>query len=60
MIPILIVSGFLGAGRMGITFKALDREQNDFVTLKVLRPEVVQDTATFERLKRAVGLALAE
>jgi eukaryotic-like serine/threonine-protein kinase len=47
----------LGAGRMGITFKALDRELNDFVTLKILRPEVVQDTASFERLKRAVAKA---
>lgn len=47
----------LGAGRAGIVFKARDRELNDFVTLKLLRPEVVQDVAQFERLKRAVARA---
>ena len=47
----------LGAGRSGIVFKARDRELNDFVTLKLLRPEVVQDVAQFERLKRAVARA---
>ncbi len=47
----------LGAGRAGIVFKARDRELNDFVTVKLLRPEVVQDAAQFERLKRAVARA---
>ncbi len=47
----------LGAGRAGIVFKAMDRELGDFVTLKMLRPEVVQDVAQFERLKRAVARA---
>lgn len=47
----------LGAGRAGIVFKARDRELNDFVTLKLLRPEVVQDVAQFERTKRAVARA---
>lgn len=47
----------LGAGRAGIVFKARDRELNDLVTLKLLRPEVVQDVAQFERLKRAVARA---
>jgi class 3 adenylate cyclase/tRNA A-37 threonylcarbamoyl transferase component Bud32 len=47
----------LGAGRMGVVFKALDRDMGDFVTLKMLRPEVVQDATQFERLKRAVARA---
>ncbi|MEM9554976.1 MAG: protein kinase [Acidobacteriota bacterium] len=47
----------LGAGRMGIVFKAQDRDAMDLVTLKLLRPEVVQDTSQFERLKRAVAKA---
>ena len=47
----------LGAGRMGLVFKARDRELGDFVTLKMLRPEVVQDAVQFERLKRAVARA---
>ncbi len=47
----------LGAGRAGIVFKARDRELNDLVTIKLLRPEVVQDVAQFERLKRAVARA---
>lgn len=51
------VQAELGAGRAGIVFKARDRELNDLVTLKLLRPEVVQDVAQFERLKRAVARA---
>jgi len=47
----------LGAGRAGIVFKARDRELGDFVTVKLLRPEVVQDAAQFERLKRSVARA---
>ncbi|MEM9596084.1 MAG: protein kinase [Acidobacteriota bacterium] len=45
----------LGTGRMGVVWKAQDRELHDYVTLKMLRPEVVQDTVQFERLKRVVA-----
>ncbi len=41
----------LGAGRMGLIFKAQDRELGDLVVLKMLKAEVVADAARFERLK---------
>ena len=47
----------LGAGRMGSIFKAQDRELGDLVVLKMLKPEVVADSARFERLKRVVQSA---
>ncbi|MEL7060289.1 MAG: protein kinase [Acidobacteriota bacterium] len=43
----------LGAGRMGIAYKARDRDTMDFVTLKLLRPEVVQDQTQFEKIRAA-------
>lgn len=45
----------LGAGRQGVVWKAQDRQVGDLVTLKMLRPEMVQDASNFERLKRAVA-----
>jgi serine/threonine-protein kinase len=47
----------LGAGRMGPIFKAQDRELGDLVVLKMLKPEVVADTARFERLKMLIRQA---
>ena len=47
----------LGAGRLGIVWKAQDRDLGDLVSLKMLRPEVMQDAALFERIKRAVAKA---
>ncbi|MEM7582236.1 MAG: protein kinase [Acidobacteriota bacterium] len=47
----------LGAGRMGSIFKAQDRELGDIVVLKMLKPEVVADSARFEQLMRIVGQA---
>lgn len=45
----------LGAGRLGIVWKARDLDLGDLVSLKVLRPEVLQDAGLFERIKRAVA-----
>ncbi len=47
----------LGAGRMGLIFKAQDRELGDLVVLKMLKPEVVADVARFERLKGIIQQA---
>lgn len=47
----------LGAGRLGIVWKARDVDLADLVCLKVLRPEVLQDAGLFERIKRAVAKA---
>lgn len=49
------VKAELGMGPTGMVFKAADRELGDLVTLKLLRPEVVQDGTRFERLKQVVS-----
>lgn len=47
----------IGAGRAGLIIKARDREYGDLVTLKMLKPEVVSDTARFERLRDVVRMS---
>lgn len=47
----------IGAGRAGLIIKARDREYGDLVTLKMLKPEVVSDTARFERIRNVIRLA---
>ena len=47
----------MGGGRLGVVWKAQDRDLGDLVTLKMLRPEVVQDAVQFDRLKRSVARA---
>lgn len=47
----------LGAGRTGLVIKARDRELSDLVTLKMLKPEVMADTARFEHMKGVIRTA---
>ncbi len=47
----------LGTGRMGLVFKAQDRELGDLVTLKLLKPEVVANTAHFDWLRNVIRQA---
>ena len=47
----------IGAGSMGIVWKARDRELDDLVTLKTLEPRLLADEVRFEWLRATVGRA---
>ncbi len=47
----------LGAGGMGIVFRAFDRELKEPVAIKTLRPELVGDPVLLERFKQEIRLA---
>jgi tetratricopeptide (TPR) repeat protein len=47
----------IGAGGMGTVYRALDRELNRTVAIKVIRPEFASDLSSLLRLKREIVLA---
>jgi eukaryotic-like serine/threonine-protein kinase len=47
----------LGQGGMGAVYKARDREVNQLVVLKVIRPDLASDPAIIERFKQELVLA---
>jgi serine/threonine-protein kinase len=51
------ILGLLGAGGMGNVYRARDRELDEVVALKLLRPEIVAAAGALERFRREVKLA---
>ncbi|HEX9760991.1 MAG TPA: protein kinase, partial [Candidatus Acidoferrales bacterium] len=47
----------LGAGGMGLVYKARDRETGDLVALKMLRPEVAENVKGMARFKNELRIA---
>ncbi|MDB4905341.1 MAG: protein kinase [Gemmatimonadetes bacterium] len=52
------VKNVLGVGGMGVVYKAVDRELNETVAIKTLKPEMLQqDPTALERFKSEIRLA---
>ena len=51
------ISSLLGSGGMGKVYRARDRETNEIVAIKVLRPDIAADPAMSERFKNELRLA---
>ncbi len=51
------IMAVLGAGGMGVVYKARDRELDDLVALKTLKRGIWEDTASLERMKSEIKLA---
>jgi serine/threonine protein kinase len=47
----------LGEGGMGLVYRVRDRETNEILALKLLRPEIARDPAMMERFKDEIRLA---
>lgn len=47
----------LGAGGMGVVYRAWDRELNEAVAIKMLKPELLGDPTLLERFKQEIRLA---
>ncbi len=51
------VVGELGKGGMGRVYKALDKEINEEVAIKLLKPEIASDESTVERFRNELKFA---
>ena len=47
----------IGRGGMGVVYRVRDRETDDMLALKIIRPDLVTDTRLLERFKRELRLA---